>query len=87
MVRGWTKYPAGQRFGWEGAQDYNSPGSSEQSFIGRSILVDTSQSGNIKSQVTKHEITIKFLDPSGFETIAIDANIWKKLINGMARST
>ena len=36
---------------------------------------------NIKSQVVKYEITIRFLEPSGFETIATDANVWKKFIN------
>ena len=36
---------------------------------------------NIKSQFAKHEITIRFLEPSGFETIAIDANVWKKFMN------
>ena len=42
---------------------------------------------NIKSQVAKHEITIRFLEPSGFETIATDANIWKKFINDLAGPT
>ena len=42
---------------------------------------------NIKSQVSKHEITIRFLEPSGFETIVTDANIWKKFINDVAGST
>ena len=42
---------------------------------------------NIRSQIAKHEITIKFLEPSGFETIATYANIWKKFINDVARST
>ena len=42
---------------------------------------------NIKSQAAKHEITIRFLDPSGFETIATDANAWKKFINDVAGST
>ena len=42
---------------------------------------------NIKSQVAKHEITIRFLDPSSFKTIATDANIWKKFINYVAGST
>ena len=42
---------------------------------------------NIKSQASKHEITIRFLEPSGFETIAIDANVWKKFINDVAGST
>ena len=42
---------------------------------------------NIKSQVAKHEITIRFLEPSRFETIATDASIWKKFINDVAGST
>ena len=33
---------------------------------------------NIKSQVAKHEITIRFLEPSCFETIETYVNIWKK---------
>ena len=36
---------------------------------------------NIKSQAAKHEITIRFLEPSGFENIALDANVWKKFMN------
>ena len=39
---------------------------------------------NIKSQAAKHEITIRFLEPSMFETIATDANVWKKFINDQA---
>ena len=42
---------------------------------------------NIKSQVSKHEITIRFLEPSGFETIETYVNIWKKFINYLARPT
>ena len=42
---------------------------------------------NIKAQVSKHEITIRFLEPSGFKTIATDANIWTKFINDVAGST
>ena len=42
---------------------------------------------NIKSQVAKHEITIRFLEPSSFETIVTDANIWKKFINHLAGPT
>ena len=38
----------------------------------------------IKAQVAKHEITIRFLEPSGFENIAADANAWKKFINEQA---
>ena len=46
-----------------------------------------SRVANIKSQVAKHEITIIFLEPSGFETIATDANVWKKFINDQSRPT
>ena len=46
-----------------------------------------SRVANIKSQVAKHEITIRFLKPSGFETIATDANVWKKFINDQAGPT
>ena len=42
---------------------------------------------NIKSQVAKHEITIIFLEPSRFKTIATYANIWKKIINDMVGPT
>ena len=42
---------------------------------------------NIKSQVAKDLITIRFIEPSGFETIATDSNIWKKFINHVAGST
>ena len=42
---------------------------------------------NIKSQAAKHEITIRFLEPFGFETIAMDANVWKKFINDQVGPT
>ena len=35
----------------------------------------------IKTQAAQHVITIKFLEPSGFENIAAEANIWRKLMN------
>ena len=38
----------------------------------------------IKAQAAKHEITIRFLEPSGFENIATDANAWKKFMNEQA---
>ena len=39
---------------------------------------------SMKVQVSKHEITIRFLEPSGFENIALDANVWKKFMNDQA---
>ena len=39
---------------------------------------------SIKAQAAKHEITLRFLEPSGFENIAADANVWKKFINEKA---
>ena len=42
---------------------------------------------NIKSQVAKHEITIRFLEPSCFETIETYVNIWKKFINYLVGPT
>ena len=39
---------------------------------------------NIKSQAAKHEITIIFVEPSGFENIATDANAWNKFMNEKA---
>ena len=39
----------------------------------------------VKSQATKHGITIRFLEPSGFENIAVDANAWRKFMNEQAR--
>ena len=39
---------------------------------------------SIKTQATQHEITIRFLEPSGFENIAAEANIWRKFMNEQA---
>ena len=41
----------------------------------------------IKAQASKHEITIRFLEPSGFENIAADANAWRKFMNEQAGPT
>ena len=38
----------------------------------------------VKAQVAKYEITIRFLEPSGFENIAVDANAWRKFMNEKA---
>ena len=38
----------------------------------------------VKAQAAKNEITIRFLEPSGFENIAVDANAWRKFMNEQA---
>ena len=38
----------------------------------------------VKTQATKYEINIRFLEPSRFETIAVDANAWKNFTNEKA---
>ena len=44
-----------------------------------------SRIAGVKAQVAQHEITIRFLEPSGFENIAADANVWRKFMNEQAR--
>ena len=36
---------------------------------------------SVKAQTAKHEITIRFLEPSGFESITSESNVWKKFMN------
>ena len=38
----------------------------------------------VKNQAAKHEINIRFLEPSRFEDIAAKAHPWKKFINDQA---
>ena len=64
----------------------------DQAAVNNHLLEDQlhlipSRVANIKSQAAKHEITIRFLEPSGFETIATDANIWKQFINDVVGCT
>ena len=42
---------------------------------------------NIKAQAAKHEVTVRFLEPSDFEKIMTDAMEWKQFINELSRST
>ena len=42
---------------------------------------------NIKDQVAKHEVTIRFLESSEFETIMEDANTWNHFSNEVVGST
>ena len=38
----------------------------------------------VKTQATKYEINIRFLEPSGFEGITTDAHAWRKFISEQA---
>ena len=38
----------------------------------------------VKTQSVQHTITIKFLEPSSFENIAVEENIWRKFMNEQA---
>ena len=38
----------------------------------------------VKNQAAKYEINIRFLKPSEFESIAIEAQAWKKFLNDQA---
>ena len=38
----------------------------------------------VRNQVAKYEINIRFLEPSGFEGIAAEAQAWKKFVNDQA---
>ena len=38
----------------------------------------------VKTQAAKYEINIRFLEPSRFESIAVDPNAWKKFTNEQA---
>ena len=38
----------------------------------------------VKNQAAKYEINIRFLEPSNFESIAAEAQAWKKFINDQA---
>ena len=42
---------------------------------------------NIKAQATKHEVTVRFLEPSDFEKIVMDAMTWKHFIDESVGST
>ena len=42
---------------------------------------------NIKAQVAKHEVAVRFLEPSEFKIIVADANTSKQFINEVAKPT
>ena len=52
--------------------------------LGDQFFLISARVVGIKDQAATHEITIRFLEPSGFENIAADANAWKKFMNEQA---
>ena len=38
----------------------------------------------VKNEAAKYEINIRFLEPLNFESIAVEAQAWKKFINDQA---
>ena len=42
---------------------------------------------NIKAQVAKHEVIVRFLETSEFKTIVADANAWEQFINEVGMPT
>ena len=42
---------------------------------------------DIKTQMSKHEVMVRFLEPIGFETIASDVVAWKQFINEFTGTT
>ena len=42
---------------------------------------------DIKTQIFKHEVTVRFLEPTDFGIIASDAMAWKQFINELTRPT
>ena len=42
---------------------------------------------NIKTHISKHEVMIRFLEPTDFEIIASDAMEWKQFVRELTRPT
>ena len=51
------------------------------------LRVTAPRVADIKGQLSKHEITVKFLEPTEFETIASEASTWKQFINSLTGYT
>ena len=44
------------------------------------LLLLPTRMADIRAQISKHEVTLIFLEPSEFEIIASDAKAWKQFI-------
>ena len=51
------------------------------------LRVTPERVADIKGQLAKHEVTVIFLEPTDFETIASDASSWKQFVDSLTRST
>ena len=51
------------------------------------LRVTSPRGEHIKNQLSKHEVTEFFLEPTNFETITVDTRAWKQLINELTETT
>ena len=51
------------------------------------IQVTSPRVADIKTQLSKHEVTVRFLEPTDFGIIASGAMAWKKFINELTKPT
>ena len=51
------------------------------------LRVTTLMVADIKTQLSKHEVTVRFFEPTYFETIATDVVAWKQFMNESNRTT
>ena len=51
------------------------------------LRVIPSRVADIKTQISKHEVTVKLLEPTYFEIIASNAMAWKQFISELTRSS
>ena len=51
------------------------------------LRLSTAKIEAIRNQATKFEINIRFLEPSKFESISLEASAWKKFLNNQVGSS
>ena len=51
------------------------------------LRVTPARVADIKGQLAKHEVTVRFLEPIEFKTIASDASTWKQFTSSLNGST
>ena len=64
-----------------GIEKCSSTCSHEHTLIRDQLRLIPARIEGVKIQATKYEINIRFLETFGFESIAADANSWKRFTN------